>query len=87
MPDKHEVGGSSPLGPTTVRGVITNGEVLDVLVCPQTGLGANQLQSRRVTETGIAESLLFPDIVLEETVEGVDHITGPRLLNSFGSQF
>ena len=46
MPDKHEVGGSSPLGPTTYGGVAQLGEHLP---CKQGVMGSNPIISTKVT--------------------------------------
>ena len=47
MPDKHEVGGSSPLGPTKSGGVAQLGEHLP---CKQGVMGSNPIISTKENE-------------------------------------
>ena len=53
MPDKHEVGGSSPLGPTTYGGVAQLGEHLP---CKQGVMGSNPIISTKEKMRSIAKN-------------------------------
>ena len=65
MPDKHEVGGSSPLGPTKQAKLVTNGEnykpyhyggvaqLGEHLPCKQGVMGSNPIISTNSSDTKI----------------------------------